>query len=121
MGQVVSMLTGAVPGTLAETMSSLQSQAPILEPTVRFTPELAGEMVRRNSATTGPGGEVNRWLNVPAGMVFLTRINFGLAGLFASLEAEGPWQGIIREYVYGVPPATRLGELSLATTSGVSV
>ncbi|HXK32494.1 MAG TPA: AarF/ABC1/UbiB kinase family protein, partial [Dehalococcoidia bacterium] len=55
--------------------------APILEDEITFTPELAAEMVRRNTATTGEGGRINQWCNVPAGMVFLTRINFGLAGL----------------------------------------
>ncbi|MEI2659841.1 MAG: AarF/UbiB family protein [Bifidobacterium adolescentis] len=64
--------------------------APILGDRVRFTRELATEMVRRNTMTTGLGGQINRHCNVPAGMVFLTRINFGLAGLLAGLEAEGP-------------------------------
>lgn len=90
--------------------------APILGDRVRFTRELATEMVRRNTVTTGLGGQINRHCNVPAGMVFLTRINFGLAGLLASLEAEGPWKAIVQEYVDGDPPCTELGELSAATT-----
>ncbi len=90
--------------------------APILEERVTFTPELAAEMVRRNTMTTGEGGKINRYCNVPEGMVFLTRINFGLAGLFAGLRAEGPWKAIVREYVDGDPPSTELGRLSAATT-----
>lgn len=90
--------------------------APILGERVRFTRELATEMVRRNTMTTGIGGQINRHCNVPAGMVFLTRINFGLAGLLASLEAEGPWRGIVKEYVDGDPPCTLLGERSAAST-----
>lgn len=90
--------------------------APILEEQVEFTPELAAEMVRRNTQTTGIGGQVNKWCNVPEGMVFLTRINFGLAGLFAGLRAKGPWRDIVREYVEGIPPTTELGRLSAATT-----
>ena len=90
--------------------------APILEPEITFTRDLAAEMVRRNMMTTGEGGRINRWLNIPEGMVFLTRINFGLAGLLASIQARGPWQGIIREYVYDEPPCTELGRLSAATT-----
>ncbi|MDZ7729473.1 MAG: hypothetical protein U5Q44_15465 [Dehalococcoidia bacterium] len=87
-----------------------------------FTPELVGEMIRRNTQTTGPGGQINRWCNVPEGMVFLTRINFGLAGVFAGLRAEGPWRDIIAEYVYGAPPATELGRISRdATRCGPSV
>ena len=90
--------------------------APILEDEVEYTPELAAEMVRRNTMTTGLGGQINRYCNVPEGMVFLTRINFGLAGLFASLRARGPWRAIVREYVDDAPPSTELGRLSAATT-----
>lgn len=90
--------------------------APILAEEVEFTPELAAEMVRRNTMTAGLGGQINRWCNVPEGMVFLTRINFGLAGLFAGLRAKGPWRAIVKEYVDGEPPSTELGRLSAATT-----
>jgi len=90
--------------------------APILEDEVEYTPELAAEMVRRNTMTTGLGGQINRYCNVPEGMVFLTRINFGLAGVFASLRARGPWRAIVREYVEDAPPSTELGRLSAATT-----
>ncbi len=90
--------------------------APILGDEVEFTPELATEMVRRNTMTTGIGGRINRQCNVPAGMVFLTRINFGLAGLFAGLRATGPWKAIVKEYVDGDEPCTELGRLSAAST-----
>jgi predicted unusual protein kinase regulating ubiquinone biosynthesis (AarF/ABC1/UbiB family) len=90
--------------------------APILKERVEFTPELAGEMVRRNTQTTGLGGQINRHCNVPEGMVFLTRINFGLAGLFAGLSANGPWRAIVEEYVLGIGPATELGRLSAAAS-----
>lgn len=89
---------------------------PILHEEVEFTPELAAEMVRRNTMTTGIGGQINRWCNVPEGMVFLTRINFGLAGLFAGLQAKGPWRDIVREYVEDIRPTTELGILSASTT-----
>ncbi len=92
--------------------------APILEPEVTFTPELAAEMVRRNTQTTGRGGEINRYCSIPEGMVFLTRINFGLAGLLGSLRARGPWQAITLEYVDGNPPATELGRISAAWARG---
>lgn len=93
--------------------------APILEERVEFTSELAGEMVRRNTQTTGLGGQINRHCNVPDGMVFLTRINFGLAGLFAGLHASGLWRAIVEEYVDDAPPSTELGVLSTAAGSGV--
>ncbi len=90
--------------------------APILTPEVTFTPELAAEMVRHNAQATGRGGEINRWCNVPEGMVFLTRINFGLAGLLASLGARGPWRAITSEWIDDTPPATDLGRRSAATS-----
>lgn len=92
--------------------------APILEPEVTFTPELAAEMVRRNTETTGRGGEINRYCSIPEGMVFLTRINFGLAGMLGSLRARGPWQAITLEYVDGNPPSTELGRISAAWARG---
>jgi predicted unusual protein kinase regulating ubiquinone biosynthesis (AarF/ABC1/UbiB family) len=95
--------------------------APILEPEVTFTPELAGEMIRRNTQTTGEGGRINKYCNVPPGMVFLTRINFGLAGVLSELRTRGPWRDIIREYIDGIPPVTELGRLSAATSHGASV
>lgn len=94
---------------------------PILTPRVRFTRELAAEMVRRNAVATGEDGAINRYLNIPEGMVFLTRINFGLSGLLAALDAEGSWQGIIREYVYGEPPSTELGRRSAETSAGPAI
>ncbi len=95
--------------------------APILGDEVTFTPELAAEMVRRNTQTGGLGGQINRWCNVPEGMVFLTRINFGLAGLFAGLNAKGPWRAIVEEYVDNTPPSTPLGELSARGSRGLPV
>jgi predicted unusual protein kinase regulating ubiquinone biosynthesis (AarF/ABC1/UbiB family) len=95
--------------------------APVLDDEVTFTPELAAEMVRRNTQTTGIGGRINKYCNVPEGTVFLTRINFGLAGLLGNLGARGPWRGIIREYIDGAPPCTELGRLSAATTRGPAV
>ena len=83
--------------------------APVLEDEVTFTRELAGEMVRRNTQTGGPGGEINRYLNIPPGMVFLSRINFGLAGLLAAIEARGPWRGIIAEFIDDAPACTEIG------------
>jgi hypothetical protein len=93
----------------------------VLHEQLTFTPELAAEMIRRNTQTTGLGGQINFWCNVPAGMVFLTRINFGLAGLFASLRARGPWRAIVREYVAGAPPSTELGRMSAETSRGPAV
>jgi predicted unusual protein kinase regulating ubiquinone biosynthesis (AarF/ABC1/UbiB family) len=95
--------------------------APILDEEVAFTPELAAEMVRRNTQTTGIGGRINQQCNVPEGMIFLTRINFGLSGLLANIGAKGPWRAIVREYIDGTPPSTELGRLSAQTSRGPAV
>ena len=71
-------------------------------------------MIKQNLQLSGDVGRVNRKLNIPAGMVFTQRINFGFTGLMASLRAEGPWASIIREYVKGSWPTTDLGRQSQA-------
>ncbi|MDP9238972.1 MAG: AarF/ABC1/UbiB kinase family protein [Chloroflexota bacterium] len=93
----------------------------IFEEETTFTPELAAEMVRHNTQTTGQGGRINQWCNVPEGMVFLTRINFGLCGLLGQLRARGPWRAIIAEYTSNAAPATDLGRQSAATSCGRAV
>ncbi|MCK9518800.1 MAG: AarF/ABC1/UbiB kinase family protein, partial [Dehalococcoidia bacterium] len=113
----IGILSKAAPFSTAELYEHMHWYwAPVLEPEVTFTPELAGEMIRRNTQTTGLGGQINRYCNVPEGMVFLTRINFGLAGLMANLRATGPWQAIIEEYIDGREPTTELGWLSASTS-----
>lgn len=120
--ETVGILRPGAPFTTAELYDHMHwFWKPVLSDTVTFTRELAAEMVRRNSQTTGPGGAINRHLNIPRGMVFLTRINFGLAGMFAGLGATGPWRGIIGEYIYGWPPQTPLGRRSAATMAPPSV
>lgn len=108
---------GYVPADLSLTTEELWEHMRIyysfiLEDGVRFTPELAGALVRHNLALSGEAGRVNRQLNIPGGMVFTQRINFGFAGLMAALTAAGPWKGITEEYVLHRPPVTSLGEAS---------
>ncbi len=116
----LGLLRRGVPFTTEELYDHMRwFWAPVLADEVTFTRELAAEMVRRNVQTTGEGGRINRLsLNIPEGMAFLTRINFGLAGLFASVEARGPWRAICGEYVYGWAPATELGKRSRAAARG---
>ncbi len=117
--EAVGILHAGAPFTTRELYDHMHWYwAPILGDRVEFTPDLAAEMVRRNTMTTGMGGQINKHCNVPEGMVFLTRINFGLAGLLAGLGAAGPWRAIVEEYVEGRPPSTELGRISAATTRG---
>ena len=120
--EAVGILQPGAPFTTEELWDHMHWYwAPVLDDEVTFTPELAAEMVRRNTQTTGIGGRINKHCNVPEGTVFLTRINFGLAGLLGNLHARGPWRGIVREYIDGAPPCTELGRLSAATTRGPAV
>lgn len=95
--------------------------SPILDEEVTFTTELAKEMVSRNTQTMGLGGRINQHCSIPEGTVYLTRINFGLAGVLGSLNARGPWRAIVREYVEGAPPATDLGRQSAMHAPGHSI
>ena len=118
----IGILLPNAPFTTAELYEHMHWYwAPILAEEVEFTPELAAEMVRRNTQTGGLGGRINKHCNVPEGMVFLTRINFGLAGLMAGLRAAGPWRAIIGEYVDGTAPVTELGRLSMESSRGAWV
>ncbi|MFN0095976.1 MAG: ABC1 kinase family protein [Dehalococcoidia bacterium] len=111
----VGILTRKAPFTTQELYDHMHwFWKPVLSETFHFTPEAAAEMVRRNTMGTGQGGAINRRLNIPAGQFFLTRINFGLAGLLASLDVTGPWRGIIAEYAFGAAPSTELGRASAA-------
>jgi predicted unusual protein kinase regulating ubiquinone biosynthesis (AarF/ABC1/UbiB family) len=118
----IGILRAAAPFTTDELYEHMHWYwEPVLHERIAFTPELAGEMVRRNTQTTGRGGSINEQCNVPEGMVFLTRINFGLAGLLANLRAEGPWRAIVGEYLDDRPPTTHLGVLSARTSRGAAV
>ena len=87
--------------------------SPVLDEEITFTPELAAEMVRRNTQTTGLGGRINQHCNVPEGTIFLTRINFGLSGLLGkprrARAVEGHHSRVHRRRaaVYGARAASR--------------
>ena len=120
--EAVGILTPDAPFTTEDLYEHMHwFWKPVLEEEFAFTPEGAAEMIRHNTMTTGRGGEINRRLNIPAGQFFLSRINFGLAGLLGSLQARGPWRGIIAEYLYDAPPSTELGRRSAASSVGSAV
>jgi len=59
-----------------------------------------------------PGiAEVRRALRVPGDLPFVNRTVIGLYAVLARLGAVAPWHRIAREYAFGDPPATPLGEL----------
>ena len=61
-----------------------------------------------------PGGRfagIEKQLNMPPDFVFVNRIHWGAHSILGQLEARANWYRIQREYMYGEPPATKLGEL----------
>jgi predicted unusual protein kinase regulating ubiquinone biosynthesis (AarF/ABC1/UbiB family) len=64
-------------------------------------------------AAAGAGAtfsEVRRDLRVPAQLPFVNRTVIGLYAVLARLGARANWFRIAREYAFGEPPATEMGE-----------
>jgi len=74
-----------------------------------FPAPLSGAALR---AAAGPGiAEVRRALRVPGDLPFVNRTVIGLYAVLSRLRASARWHRIAREYAFGDPPATPLGEL----------
>jgi predicted unusual protein kinase regulating ubiquinone biosynthesis (AarF/ABC1/UbiB family) len=79
-----------------------------------FPPVLTGPALR---AATGPAASlsaVRRDLRVPAGLPFVNRTVVGMYSVLARLGAVANWHRIAREYAFGDPPSTELGEAERA-------
>ena len=79
---------------------------------VTFDHHYASGGVKHLFDTSGPHGELMKYLNVPPSFVVVQRITLGLMGLFAQLEATANWQRIAKEMWRSVsaPPSTPMGE-----------
>ncbi len=53
-------------------------------------------------------------LNMPPDFLFVNRIQWGVYSILARLGATANWHRMHREYLYGDPPSTELGELDRA-------
>jgi predicted unusual protein kinase regulating ubiquinone biosynthesis (AarF/ABC1/UbiB family) len=82
---------------------------PYLTDRFTFTRQFVGDALARVLNINGPFADVIRVLNMPASFVILDRVVWGVSALLGTLEASGPWRGILLEYHAGAPPATELG------------
>ena len=60
-----------------------------------------------------PGGEftgMQKQLNMPGHFVFVNRIQWGVFSILGQLASHANYHRIYREYLFGEPPATPLGE-----------
>ncbi|RLE25967.1 MAG: hypothetical protein DRJ50_01880 [Actinobacteria bacterium] len=66
----------------------------------------------------GPHAEVIEQLNMPPSFVILDRVVWGVNAILGKLGAEGPWRGMLLEYIADGEPATDLGAAEAAWTAG---
>ncbi len=55
--------------------------------------------------------DVVRAANAPAATVLQDRVSYGISALLAGIRATADWPAILREYRFGNPPTTHLGQL----------
>lgn len=77
-----------------------------------FPPVLSAPALR--TAAGARFSEVRRDLRVPAELPFVNRTVVGLYSVLARLGAAANWHRIAREYAFGDPPSTELGEAERA-------
>jgi predicted unusual protein kinase regulating ubiquinone biosynthesis (AarF/ABC1/UbiB family) len=76
-----------------------------------LTPEWASETVRTYLLKGPEFRELDKWGGLPRDVIILQRITVGLLAILGRLHATANWHRIIRELLFGEPPATPLGEL----------
>ncbi len=75
-----------------------------------FNKEWSGKSFRMVFKPDGEFAGFDKQLNMPPDFVFVNRIQWGVVSVLSMLEATGNWHRIEREYVFGDPPATEMGE-----------
>jgi predicted unusual protein kinase regulating ubiquinone biosynthesis (AarF/ABC1/UbiB family) len=75
-----------------------------------FSPEYNSRSLAMVFRPEGKFAGLARQLNMPAHFVFVNRIQWGVYSILARLGATGNWHRIHREYLYGDPPSTELGQ-----------
>ncbi len=75
-----------------------------------FTKEYNAKSFEMIFKPTGPFAGMQKKLNMPRDFVFINRIQWGVMSILASLDATGNWHRIHREYMFGEPPSTAMGE-----------
>ena len=75
-----------------------------------YTPEFASEVIAATSDPRGGFTDMMRRLNLPPEFLVLNRIQWGINSIMAMLGAHNRWRRISREFWFGDPPATPMGE-----------
>jgi predicted unusual protein kinase regulating ubiquinone biosynthesis (AarF/ABC1/UbiB family) len=77
---------------------------------VRYTRKLVGDAVRAIAMPDSPYRDIQEKLQFPAMLAIWQRYTFGTAAVLGHLEAEANWHRITREFLFGDPPSTPIGE-----------
>lgn len=83
----------------------------LVDDVVAADPSLATEAFIASLDPRSPHFRRMRWQHLPAEHVFARRAELYTFGLLAQLRAKGNWHRVAREWLYGDPPVTELGEL----------
>jgi predicted unusual protein kinase regulating ubiquinone biosynthesis (AarF/ABC1/UbiB family) len=78
------------------------------------TPEMVMKMIEVTSDPRSEYFDLLRRESVPADELMGQRMQTGVMAVLAQLRAKRNWHRIMREWVYGDPPETELGELEWA-------
>ena len=79
-----------------------------------FSREYISSTFRQVFAPDGEFEGMSKKLNMPGDFVFVNRIQWGVFSILGQLAARANYHRIHREYLFGDPPATPLGELDHA-------
>jgi len=90
---------------------------PYLVDEFRFSRQWMIDTLGRIFDVRGPHAPVIEALNLPASFVILDRVVWGVSAILGKLEAEGPFRGMLLEYIADGEPATDLGAAEAAWRS----
>jgi predicted unusual protein kinase regulating ubiquinone biosynthesis (AarF/ABC1/UbiB family) len=91
---------------------------PYLTDTFTFTREWMRDTLGVIFDVQGPHAPVIEQLNMPPSFVILDRVVWGVSAILGKLEAQGPWRGMLLEYIADGPPASELGEAEATWLAG---
>ncbi len=77
---------------------------------IQLTPERVMKVIESTSDPRSEYYSLMRRENIPADELMGRRMETGVLAVLAQLRARRNWHRISREWIYGDPPATRLGE-----------
>jgi predicted unusual protein kinase regulating ubiquinone biosynthesis (AarF/ABC1/UbiB family) len=107
---------GLDPALVYEYVSS--PYVPYLTDEFTFTREWMRDTLAVIFDVQGPHAQVIEQLNMPPSFVILDRVVWGVNAILGKLGAEGPWRGMLLEYIADGEPATDLGAAEAAWAAG---